>query len=432
MTPAFSLDHDAPDTAAAGCAELRLHSEVKRLTAECDSLVQQVVQSFEELSLFRRMGEHLVLSETTGNAFDLCEAVLPDLCGIMEAESLLLIVVDDDATAPGGSPKNTFRWYGPELLTAQQRERFLACESGHAAQRALVRNSLAGRDQACPRPGLDSYVLVEIRSQGRLAGWLAAFNRADQVATAGTCSAGGFTSAEVGLLSTVASMLAAHFHNVALLRQKEAMFTAMVRTLVNAIDARDPYTCGHSERVALTACRLAEAAGLGPAECERLYLSGLIHDLGKIGIPDSLLRKDGGLTEREYGLLKTHPDAAWSMLHDLPALRDLLPGMLHHHERFDGQGYPDGLAGEAIPIDARILAICDTYDAMTSDRPYRRGLPQDEAERRLQAGAGSQWDPQLIAKFFEIMPDAIAIRHDYMPRIRMDRKRTKKSKRGRS
>ena len=169
----------------------------------------------------------------------------------------------------------------------------------------------------------------------------------------------------------------------------------------------------------------AGKSGLPAAECDRVYLSGLLHDVGKISIPDAVLGKPGRLDDEEYGTIQTHPEAGWAILQELAALRHLLPGVLHHHERFDGRGYPDGLASQDIPIDGRILAICDSYDAMTSDRPYRQGMPQAEAESRLRAGTGSQWDPQLIASFLTVMPEAIAIRHGHTPRVRVDRVRRK-------
>ena len=143
----------------------------------------------------------------------------------------------------------------------------------------------------------------------------------------------------------------------------------MVRSLVSALDAKDEYTCGHSERVALYGKILAEQAGYTEEERDRLYLTGLLHDVGKIGVSDAVLKKADKLTDEEFAEIKRHPDEGWAILQDLKQLQYVLPGVLFHHERVDGAGYPDGLAGTEIPKDGRLLAIVDAYDAMTSDRP---------------------------------------------------------------
>jgi HD-GYP domain-containing protein (c-di-GMP phosphodiesterase class II) len=196
-----------------------------------------------------------------------------------------------------------------------------------------------------------------------------------------------------------------------------APFTEVVRALVNAVEARDPYTCGHSERVPFYARRLGEEVGLDRESCDKIHLSGLLHDVGKIAVSDATLRKPGRLTDKEFEEISQHPNQGWAILHDLVHLRDIMPGVLYHHERFDGKGYPLGLVGEAIPLEGRIMAICDAYDAMTSDRPYRKGMSQEKAEAILRGGAESQWDPRLLKAFFQAMPDILRIRSNYRPRM---------------
>ena len=211
-------------------------------------------------------------------------------------------------------------------------------------------------------------------------------------------------------------MLASHAQNVELFRHKEQLLTDMVKALVNAIEAKDEYTRGHSERVALFALRLGRELGHDEEACERIYLTGMLHDVGKIAIEDAILRKPGKLNDDEFAEIKTHPDSGWAILHGLEHLRYVLPGVMHHHEKYDGSGYPDGLVGAAIPFDARILAVCDAYDAITSDRPYRKGMTQEKAESILRGAAGSHWDPEIIDVFFRIMPDIVGIRQTYEPR----------------
>jgi HD-GYP domain-containing protein (c-di-GMP phosphodiesterase class II) len=157
--------------------------------------------------------------------------------------------------------------------------------------------------------------------------------------------------------------------------------------------------------------------GASEAHCNKIYLAGLLHDVGKIGVSDAVLRKPGKLDVDEYEEIKTHAEKGWGILSDLEQLSYVLPGVLCHHETYDGRGYPDKLRGEEIPIDGRILAVADAYDAMTSDRPYRAGMPQEKAEEILRAGAGSQWDPRVVETFLGIMAEIIEIRDNYEPRV---------------
>ena len=168
---------------------------------------------------------------------------------------------------------------------------------------------------------------------------------------------------------------------------------------VRAIDARDPYTARHSEKVAHYAVGLARALGLPPEDCERIRLSGMLHDVGKVALERSILHKPGALTDEEWQQVREHPARSAHILGAVARFAEYIPGARHHHERYDGRGYPDGLAGRAIPLDARILAVADAYDAMTSDRSYRPALSREEALERLQAKSGPQFDPDCVRAF---------------------------------
>lgn len=172
---------------------------------------------------------------------------------------------------------------------------------------------------------------------------------------------------------------------------------AVIQALTAAIDARDPYTRGHSQRVAEIAAALAVELGLPEADVRRVRYAALLHDVGKVGIDDQVLRKDGPLTPGERAMMMQHPVIGAEMLKKAEILRDLLPGIRWHHEWLNGGGYPDGLAGEEIPLDARLIGVADAFDAMTSDRPYRQALTGEEALRRLQSGEGEQFDPAIVA-----------------------------------
>ncbi|RME34398.1 MAG: HD-GYP domain-containing protein, partial [Gammaproteobacteria bacterium] len=168
------------------------------------------------------------------------------------------------------------------------------------------------------------------------------------------------------------------------------------------VEARDPYTGGHLWRVSRYVRLLADAEGLAPAEAATFALGGFLHDLGKIGVPDAVLRKPGALDEAELAVIRTHPDLGVRMLAGHPLAWLVRDAILHHHERYAGAGYPKGLAGPVIPEAGRMVAVCDAFDAMTSHRPYRAGLPVPEALRRVEAGRGEQFDPRWGGVLLEL------------------------------
>ena len=179
----------------------------------------------------------------------------------------------------------------------------------------------------------------------------------------------------------------------------------MVTSLAGAIDAKDPYTKGHSTSVARYAEALARAVNLPENEVERIKIGALLHDVGKIGIPESVLKNPGKLTDEEWEIMKQHPTiGAEKVLAPNEALRDLIPIVKYHHERIDGRGYPEGLKGNEIPLEARIVSVADAYHALVSDRPYRKGMPIEKACAILREGAGVQWDSDLVRQFISIAP----------------------------
>ncbi len=173
----------------------------------------------------------------------------------------------------------------------------------------------------------------------------------------------------------------------------ESLTLQVVQTLADAIDAKDTYTNGHSGRVASYARDIADRFGYTKEEQERIYMMGLLHDVGKIGVPDYVINKPLKLTEEEFELIKNHPVMGARILKNIRKMPELPVGARWHHERYDGNGYPDGLSGTSIPEEARIICVADAYDAMTSFRSYRRPLEQDEVRRELLRGKGTQFDP---------------------------------------
>jgi HD-GYP domain-containing protein (c-di-GMP phosphodiesterase class II) len=183
--------------------------------------------------------------------------------------------------------------------------------------------------------------------------------------------------------------------------ENRELFLGTVKALAAAIDGKDPYTRGHSERVARFSLAIAERLNISEAETEKLRISALLHDVGKIGIDDSVLKKPAPLTSEEYEVMKGHPQKGFKIMSQIPAMRDFLPGMYMHHEMINGQGYPQGLKGEDIPMQARIVSVADTFDAMTTDRPYQKAMSLDEALARIKTFVGTRYDETVVAALVE-------------------------------
>jgi putative nucleotidyltransferase with HDIG domain len=184
----------------------------------------------------------------------------------------------------------------------------------------------------------------------------------------------------------------------------EDLFMSVIVSMTMAIEAKDPYTEGHSVRVAAYSEAIGKQLGLPPAQLDVIHRSCLLHDIGKIAVDEEILHKGERLDRIEKEKMDLHPLVGESILRPIELLRPLLPGVRSHHEHFDGTGYPDGLKGEAIPIEARIMAVADAFDAMTSDRPYRRALSEEAALDELRRHAGAHFDPRVVAAFEQIFP----------------------------
>nr|MBP8717790.1 HD-GYP domain-containing protein [Candidatus Atribacteria bacterium] len=183
------------------------------------------------------------------------------------------------------------------------------------------------------------------------------------------------------------------------------MYLDTIRTLAATIDAKDPYTHGHSERVSQMALQLAKRLGFTESEIEYLEYAAILHDIGKIGIEDHILGKKDKLTDAEYEKVKEHPVIGANIMESIEFLKRCSQTVLHHHENFDGRGYPYGLKGEEIPKPARLLAIIDAYDAMNSDRPYRKKLSAEDILKELEKEAGKQFDPMMVEAFISLLKE---------------------------
>lgn len=378
-------------------------AKLNELQAENEEFTEQTISNFEQLAFLKQSARQLLLADTTYGLEAMAQDILPNLQGLIQAQDVQLYIIDSEKTQ--SNPV-----FGGDSIDPLAVQFLIDKYSSEALDVPFVLNCWADSEDYLECPEIDNFVLACVKHCDQLLGWLIAVNRSEPEFRLTTkyendptpLSEAEFGTVEADLISSAASMLATHYFNVDLMREKELLLTNIIRALASALDAKDPYTCGHSERVAVFAKRIAIELGMSDEKIEEIYLTGLLHDIGKIGIDDATLTYPGPLTDEQYSKIKTHPDGGWCILHGITQLRYVLPGVLYHHESFDGSGYPDGLAGTEIPIEARILAVADSYDAMTSSRPYRSGMSHEKAIGILTDGAGSQWDPEIIDVFLAI------------------------------
>jgi len=243
--------------------------------------------------------------------------------------------------------------------------------------------------------GIRSVICVPLQAQEQILGALYADTR--QAADA-------FSEADLELMAAIGLQAGMAIHRAQLLSELENLFFGSIRTLVAAIDAKDRYTHGHSERVTTFALKMAKGMDLAEEEREQIQLAGLLHDVGKIGVPEAVLNKPGDLTEDEWAAVKRHPVDGAEIIANIHAknIDRISAAVRHHHERWDGSGYPDGLKEEQAPLASRVLAVADSFDAMTSDRPYRKGFSADQAAEVVAECAGTQFDPTIAGVFLRI------------------------------
>jgi HD-GYP domain-containing protein (c-di-GMP phosphodiesterase class II) len=218
---------------------------------------------------------------------------------------------------------------------------------------------------------------------------------------------GGFVREETFVIEKIAAQISVALENAGLYEDMRSLFINTVTSLANAIDAKSPWTKGHSERVMNIAACIATEMGLSESFVEQIRIAGLLHDIGKIGILEALLEKPEKFTDEDFPPMRLHPEKGVAILSPINQLQEILPAIFHHHERYDGGGYPDGLKGEDIPLQARIIAVADAFDAMVADRPYKKGFSAEKALQLIRTGAGSQFDPAVVECFREKVADKL-------------------------
>jgi HD-GYP domain-containing protein (c-di-GMP phosphodiesterase class II) len=346
------------------------------LTQEVESLSRSLAETYEELNFIYRFNATM---NVTVNPEEYFQNLAEDLLDLMSVKAIL-IVLSPEAIQTGR--KDTTIIHAGQLPDIPE-ELVKLIEAEIAGK-----DPLGSRKSQFIRPdGVTQMLAVPIVRVSRQFGIIVALEPTGERI---------FNNIDLTRLSSVTNSVAMFLENFRLYAGMRDLFLGSLRALTSSIDAKDPYTCGHSERVAIFGRKIILAMDLPESEAERVYLCGLLHDIGKIGMPEALLGKPGKPTPQEFEIIKRHPTMGANIIVGIREMEDLVPGILHHHERFDGKGYPQGLAGEEIPLRARILGVADALDAMTSSRPYRNAMPVETAMNEVIKGRGTQFDPAAV------------------------------------
>lgn len=361
------------------------------LEQELETLSGQLSNTYEELSLIYQLSGGMKVNRS---AVDFFQTACQDVLAVMDVRGMGVILHGD------GALKQPPSLYGavhlpPEVLnrTADTLMAVFRRRSGALQINRLDRDAEFGFLSQYAR----QLLAVPLTRQEQVLGCLFAFDKASDE----------FNSVDSKLLTSIANESAIYLENAMLFDDVHGLMMGLLHSLTSAVDAKDAYTFGHSERVALLSRHLALAANMSDADADRVYMAGLLHDVGKIGVPEAVLQKTGRLTNEEFEQIKKHPAIGARILGDIKQIEDVIPGVMHHHERYDGKGYPSGLAGENIPWMGRVICLADCFDAMTSSRTYRRALPLEVAMIEIRRCAGTQFDPILADAFLRISTDEL-------------------------
>ena len=379
----------------------------RQMQQQIESLNTALTNSSEELALLHRVNDHMKAAENPETA--LAELV-KDLKDGVDAELVLLLHPADEESGSGiielaaaGArqlPQKTL-----EIIwdrTHQQRE----LPGGFLAYRHTI-----GAGRYYWPDNILSLVAVPLQGRGDRLGVLAAVNKNAKQE---------FNSADTQILLSTANQIAVFLSNSRLYHDLEELLLGALRALTSSIDAKDAYTCGHSERVALISRRLAHWLGFDKNQVNTVHLTGLLHDVGKIGVSEQVLTKPGRLADDEFDQIKKHPRIGANILKGIKQMATVARGVLTHHERYDGRGYPDGITGRSIPPAGRIVMLADSFDAMISDRTYRKAMPLRAALAEIRRFSGTQFDPDLADALLgrhpaDLLEELKAIHDDHQP-----------------
>jgi HD-GYP domain-containing protein (c-di-GMP phosphodiesterase class II) len=389
---------------------LRLLAEKFQAETKAEEQIEMVgtelAQTYEELVLLHRLSTNMKVTEADSNFLQMACDSLTEIVSVEGIAIMLEKSIDDERhwVIAAGSGLIDMDEQRAAILHSRLtddinsgKEALLDSEVDSSFRydwpsriNNIITVPLFGKDKG------ESHFAGKNKTCNSIMGFMVAINRIGKQ---------DFDSTDVKLFNSVAGGCAVFIENGRLFKDLKELFIGSLKALTSSIDAKDTYTHGHSERVAFISRWIAEhLSEQEPQEEEQIhkvYLAGLLHDIGKIGIEEAVLRKNGKLTEQEFSRIKKHPSIGAGILREIQQMRDIVPGVLCHHERVDGRGYPNGLVGEKIPLTGKIVGLADSFDAMTSKRTYRNAMTVEQALAEIERGLGTQFDEKIGRIFLE-------------------------------
>jgi len=376
---------------------------------EIESLAGEVARNYEELSLLWKLSSEL---GTAMDVEEICRILIDEVMNVCPSKNVSVLLLSESGKHPTGPEtdareapgrKQTKKFFFPKICAGTDADRssmmVFSTDRGLLGHVFETKEPLTicdvGRDERFE--GFPYFVhrilIVPLIVEHSVIGAVIATDKLDGEE---------YYATEIKLLSGIASECAVSIKKALLFEEIRAMLFSISESFSLAIDAKDSYTYGHSKRVCEMATTLARAAGLPTESVRWIKLAALLHDIGKIGTPEDILHKDGLLSDEEMDRIKEHPVTGAKMLEHIQRMREISLWIMHHHEKYDGSGYPSGLKGEEIPFPSRIIKVADCFDALTTNRPYRTAFTKEEAVHIMKDGAGTDFDPVVFGHFLRI------------------------------
>jgi HD-GYP domain-containing protein (c-di-GMP phosphodiesterase class II) len=371
---------------------LKTSSQGRRVLKQVEKISLELSLAYEEIILLYNLSTHMKVTQSTPAYLQMaCD----ELTQLVQVEGIAIFL---DKKNDGRKQLTLTAGAGvmriePPMADVLQMQ--LAAELA-AGREALLDSRVDGPFKYVWPDGMDNIITVPLGDKDRMIGMLVAVNVKNKA---------DFDSTDIKLFNSVATQCLVFIENNRLFDELKELFAGSLKALTNSIDAKDQYTRGHSERVAFIsrwiAERMAQTRPISEKEIHLIYLAGLLHDIGKIGVSEAVLRKRGKLTDEERAVICAHPRIGASILSEIRQMDDIVPGVLCHHERLDGKGYPQGLTGDQIPLIGKIISLADAFDAMTSKRVYRDAMSIRRALAEIEKGIGVQFDPEVARAFLD-------------------------------